>query len=495
MNLILQTLIFLIFAFIAFYLPGKFISEKLNISFNQLERLVILPVIGVFCYTGISIILRLMGFPFVFVYILLFGLVLRYIKNTKIHLKVPSVKLHSIILTIVLVIGAVSQTKFVVMSHDTLTHLAVIGELKNHFPPQHPTFANESLKNYHFLPDFLIAGINSSIPSDKYDLYFKILPFGASLYFGLSSYMVAAQFLRNKFLRILAVSLAYFSGSFAFLIPLFGNETGWKANTFMLDQPFDLPFNPQYSLAFVIFLVGTHLIVKFQKLGKIAHFYLAGIIFAAAFGFKSYTSVIGLIGVIAVAFHLLIFRRKIAGIKVALVSIVIFSISALLLVSNARNGLHFAPGWILKRMVEDPDRLNMASLTILEQHYLEKDNYLRVAQINIREAATYIFGNLGTRVLGFLFILTFLKKISKLSAEKVFIIIVVLSSLSIPLFFNQGGSAYNIVQFGPYALILTSIFSAIALEKVYIKMNFIKQKTLFIVIILVFLALSIPVNI
>ena len=243
MNLILQTLIFLIFAFIAFYLPGKFISEKLNISFNQLERLVILPVIGVFFYTGISIILRLMGFPFVFVYILLVGFVLGYVKNTKIHLKVPPVKLYGITLIIVLLAGAVSQTKFVVMSHDTFTHLAVIGELKNHFPPEHPTYANESLKNYHFLPDFLIAGINSSIPSNQFNLYFKILPFVASLYFGLSSYMVATQFLRNKFLRILAVSLAYFSGSFAFLIPLFGNETGWKANTFMLDPPFDLPFN------------------------------------------------------------------------------------------------------------------------------------------------------------------------------------------------------------------------------------------------------------
>ena len=493
----------------AFYLPGKIFLEKFKIKFDSLERLVIFPIIGIFIYTIISIIIRIFQLPFAVIYILLVPMTFQYFRkfrwNFRIFLKI---KPHFIILSLVLLLGTISQLRFNFFSfsessagitffsfHDSAFHLAVIGELKNHFPPQYPTFANVALKNYHYLPDFLLAGINSSIPIDKLELYFRIAPFFASLYFGLAAYLVASQFSKIIAFRILAVVLTYFAGSFAYLIPAFNKGADWNAASFMLDQPFDLSFNPQNLLAFTIFLVGFYFVIKYSKLGNIIYLIVAGLIYAASFGFKSYLSALGVCAILAVCLHLLVFKKKIEVIKVPLITISIFFISFFLLINSTKNSIHFLPGWILKRMVEDPDRLNMASLSILEQHYLEKNNYLRVAQINIREAATYIFGNLGTRILGFIFILTFLKKFRKLSAEKVFVIVVVVSSLSIPLLFNQGGSAYNIIQFGPYSLILTSIFSAIALEKIYRKMNFVKQKFLFSVIILAFFALSVPVNI
>ena len=541
MNLIPQFLFLAIFSLMAFYLPGKIFLEKFKIKFDSLERLVIFPIIGIFIFTIISIIIRIFQLPFTVIYILLVPITFQYFTKFRWNLHgLPKIKPYFVILTLVLLLGAISQLRFNFFSfsktsaeitffsfHDSAFHLSVIGELKNHFPPQHPTFANEALKNYHYLPDFLLAGINSSIPVDKLDLYFRLAPFFASAYFGLAAYMVASQFLKNKAFRILAVILTYFSGSFAFLIPVFNKGADWNAASFMLDQPFDLSFNPQNLLAFAIFLVGFYFVIKYSKLDKIIYLIVAGLIYATFFGFKSYLSALGVTAILAVCLHLLVFKKKTEVVKASLITISIFFISFFLLIDSTKNSIHFSPGWTLKRMVEDPDRLNMASLTILEQHYLEKNNYLRVAQINIREAATYIFGNLGTRILGFIFILTFLKKFRKLSADKIFIIAVVLGSLFIPIFFNQGGSTYNIIQFGPYALILTSIFSATALEKIYIrlaenrkntyfssyahvnlkknsslkagevyeKLNFIKQKTLFIVIILVFLALSIPVNI
>ena len=509
MNLIPQFLFLAIFSLMAFYLPGKIFLEKFKIKFDSLERLVIFPIIGIFIFTIISIIIRIFQLPFTVIYILLVPITFQYFTKFRWNLHgLPKIKPYFVILTLVLLLGAISQLRFNFFSfsktsaeitffsfHDSAFHLSVIGELKNHFPPQHPTFANEALKNYHYLPDFLLAGINSSIPVDKLDLYFRLAPFFASAYFGLAAYMVASQFLKNKAFRILAVILTYFSGSFAFLIPVFNKGADWNAASFMLDQPFDLSFNPQNLLAFAIFLVGFYFVIKYSKLDKIIYLIVAGLIYATFFGFKSYLSALGVTAILAVCLHLLVFKKKTEVVKASLITISIFFISFFLLIDSTKNSIHFSPGWTLKRMVEDPDRLNMASLTILEQHYLEKNNYLRVAQINIREAATYIFGNLGTRILGFIFILTFLKKFRKLSADKIFIIAVVLGSLFIPIFFNQGGSTYNIIQFGPYALILTSIFSATALEKIYEKLNFIKQKTLFIVIILVFLALSIPVNI
>ena len=513
MSLIPQFLFFAIFSLMAFYLPGKIFLEKLRLRSDSLERLVIYPIIGIFIYTISSIIIRIFQLPFAVIYILLVPIAFQYFRKFRWNFrKLPKIKPYFVILTLVLLLGAVSQLRLNFFSfsetsagitffsfHDSAFHLAVISELKNHFPPQHPAFANEALKNYHYLPDFLLAGINSSIPVDKLNLYFRIAPFFASLYFGLATYLVASQFSKIIAFRILAVVLTYFAGSLAFLIPIFNKGADWNAASFMLDQPFDLSFNPQNLLAFAIFLVGFYFVIKYSKLGNVIYLIVAGLIYAASFGFKSYLSALGIIAILAVCFHLFVFVKKIEVVKVSLITLSIFFISFFLLINSTKNSIHFLPGWTLKRMVEDPDRLNMASLTILEQHYLEKNNYLRVAQINIREAATYIFGNLGTRILGFIFILTFLKKFRKLSADRIFIIVIVLSSLSIPLLFNQGGSAYNIIQFGPYALILTSIFSATALEKIYMcldkKMAVIKLKKLFILIILVFLALSVPVNI
>src|SRR3990167_10448212 len=285
MNLIPQFLFLAIFSLMAFYLPGKIFLEKFKIKFDSLERLVIFPIIGIFIFTIISIIVRIFQLPFTIIYILLIPITFQYFTNIRWNLRTLSkIKPYFLILTLVLLLGAISQLRFNFFSfsetsagitffsfHDSAFHLSVIGELKNHFPPQHPTFANEALKNYHYLPDFLLAGINSSIPVDKLDLYFRLAPFFASVYFGLATYLVASQFSKIIAFRILAVILTYFAGSFAFLIPIFNKGADWNAASFMLDQPFDLSFNPQNLLAFAIFLVGFYFVIKYSKLGNVIY--------------------------------------------------------------------------------------------------------------------------------------------------------------------------------------------------------------------------------
>src|SRR3989344_1051017 len=143
------------------------------------------------------------------------------------------------------------------------------------------------------------------------------------------------------------------------------------------------------------------------------------------------------------AVYMLIIKKVTLFTKVLLVSVLIFSASYLTIIDNIKSGLNFAPGWTLKKMVEDPDRLFLPNLTLREQHYLSKKNFARIAQINLEEVAIYTFGNLGIRTIGFVYLFLLLKKFSSLSASMVFIIVSAFAGLLFPIVFNQGASPYD----------------------------------------------------
>jgi len=113
-------------------------------------------------------------------------------------------------------------------------------------------------------------------------------------------------------------------------------------------------------------------------------------------------------------------------------------------------------------MVEDTDKLDLSSIfTLREQHYRLTNNTKRIIQLQIYKLIIYTIGNLGIRILGFIYIIGWLRQINKLSPFQVFVMAAVPSSLFIPTLFHQG---YNVIQFAQYALILTSISTIVAVD-------------------------------
>ena len=109
----------------------------------------------------------------------------------------------------------------------------------------------------------------------------------------------------------------------------------------------------------------------------------------------------------------------------------------------------------------------------------------------------YLVGNLGTRLLGFLyFFIIVIRSIH--SKQKInplwilFLFINITIALSIPLLFNLSVNSYDIMQFTPYAIILFSIFSVVCLERIQEILK--KKKIAFVgvLIIIAIIALSIP---
>ena len=242
-------------------------------------------------------------------------------------------------------------------------------------------------------------------------------------------------------------------------------------------------------------MTGLYFIFEYQRKGNIRFIYLAGFIYAFCAGFKVHVAILGLGGLLVLSFYTLIFKKSYFFFKVFFITLIIFILFSLLIVDTFQSSLHLAPGWTLRKMVEDPDRLNLQNFVLLEQHYASFNNYFRLAEIYLKEFLIYIFGNLGVRILGFFYFIILLKNIQKLSPAVVFIMSASIGGLFIPIIFNQGSSPYNIIQFGVYSLTILSIFTAISVEKLIDRLSFFRNYLVTFCLIISIMLLSIPANI
>lgn len=367
--------------------------------------------------------------------------------------------------------------------HDSLWHLALIKEIAREFPPQHPGLAGIPLSNYHFLSDFILMFVHKISGLSVETVYFHIAPPIVSALFSLSLFTLAKQLSKSNWIANIAVGFTVFGGSFAYLIPLLlGSGTSWFANSFMLDQPFDQLTNVHTVLGFSIFLFAISFLWRYLEERKDIFGLWAGIFFGMATSIKAYAGAVGVIALIITAVVDLILHRRKRVVYPTLIAIGIFISLTLSINTSTKPPLVFAPGWILKKMVEDSGRFYNAHLTQLDQHYQATKNIPRLIQINMEELILYFVGNLGVRILAFAWIAKKIVSIRKTKTIHLFIITAIGTSLSTPLLFVQPVSAYNTIQFSPYALMLLSILLVIwASEK--------KQKA---VLLLILFFLSIP---
>src|SRR3990167_3923278 len=182
----------------------------------------------------------------------------------------------NILILLVLMIGIVAQNLVLFRGgwkvgslylfpslHDTMWNIALAGELFHHFPPQNPAMAGILLKNNHYFYPFFLAVTRYLTGIHIFDLYYRFGPITVSLLFGFGLYAVSSILTKNTFFRALTIFLGYFSGNFAFFLPLFlGRNLDWKGNTFFSDQPFDQLVNPYSVFGFTLMLFGIYSLSK-----------------------------------------------------------------------------------------------------------------------------------------------------------------------------------------------------------------------------------------
>lgn len=512
---------FILFILLFSYLPAKVIFHKLHIKSDDIfiDRGLSIT-FGITLFTLCTLFLKPLRISLSFLWIIpIFSIIylLFFITDFKKELVLFSKKKHILaylVIISVILIGVISQNLVLFRggmqvsgglvfpsSHDTMWNIALSTELYHHFPPHNPAISTQPLKNNHYFYPMFLATVRYLTGNNIFDLYFRFMPVLVSLLFGLGLYAVSAIFTKNMSFRALAIFLGYFSGNFAYFIPFFTKANfDWKGNTFFADQPFDQIINPYSVFGFALMLYGVYCLSESMQAKKNfswGYSIVGGLLFGILYGFKSFGGLIVILALIATIFLQFIFYRNLILLPITVTSLILFGLIFFLTTDPGSASLIWAPGWLLTQMMTDKDKLNLPHFADLEAFYRLNSNKIGLLKIKTIELAIYMIGNLGTRIVGLVYLL-YILFITHVRGRKYimqFIGIIIFTSLTIPLFFNLQNSTFNIIQFTPYSSVLLALISAYFLEIIYKYFSIRGKKIVGVTVILLFIILSIPVNV
>jgi len=433
---------------------------------------------------------------------ILFFIVLAVIWKVRFTFKLSKIK-APILIIISIVVGVLAQAwhfiasalagkeaiRYAVLaSHDQAWHAALIKELIQHFPPQIPGYSESILKNYHYFYDLLISGNVRIFGGDVFIYIQFIYPILISFFFGVAVYRICSLILKRQYLISLAIIFAYLGNSLAYILSLYGVGQ-WQSDTLLLDQPIIYLFNQQTVLSLSLMLYLFYLFNKFLKRDfNLILGIVTALMLVSLFGIKAYGFVLVFITMFIVLIKNIIKKwqnkqitsRNFFNITIICIFLGI-NLAALYLLNMSSNSsfIKFAPGWILDefflRLILPIDK-ELASHKAIA--VLLKQNW-KILMIQFWTLILFIIGNFHIRILGIL---------AKSKSEIGFMFkIISIISLFIVIFFNQSSSPYNIIQFGPYAMIATSILLFIFLDNI-------KNLSQMIIAVILIFAISLPIS-
>lgn len=374
-------------------------------------------------------------------------------------------------------------------SHDGIWHMALVNQLVKVIPPENPAFAGDVLKNYHFFYDLLVAVTNYLSGLPVQDLIFRFYPVLFSLMLGIGSYFLITKLFRErvkeiqvKVAAIFGLYLIYFSGSFGWIVEFlreghFGGESAFWAN-----QAVSFNLNPPFAVSLIIIIALFHIIFSFSSTSRLWSISLAIILAGSLIGFKSY----GAILLMASIFFVGLIIRKLYYFVILAGAVMI---SLLIFLPNfdiTSNLLIFSPFWLIHSMIDSPDRVGWARLSLTREAGFETNNWFKIIGAEGLSLVIFVFGNLGLRVISLLSVAK-LKSIIKDEKLLLLFIFAILSFL-IPILLIQSGNPWNTIQFSYYGLYVAALVSGVFLS---VLIRFPKVFSIFFALLIFVLA---PIN-
>ncbi|TSC63725.1 MAG: Uncharacterized protein G01um101493_351, partial [Microgenomates group bacterium Gr01-1014_93] len=396
--------LFALFSIGFFYLPGLAILKKANLGVNQ--KFILSWVVGVASFTLLAF-----SFGYIKFYSGLWILPVAGVSVVRKGIRLPriSVSKGTIFGGLVILAGCVSWLLTSVKNgllydfglgfwgahgHDGIWHLGLIESLKKGLPVENPIFSGETLGNYHYFFDLLVASTSVLSNLSSNDLYFRYFPVLISTLIGLLTFLVAKSWFNSTLAATLACFFVYFGGSFGWLI-------GGGESTFWAQQGISTLINPPFAISLVLFLAGLYLFHKVleQKQQSISLVIPLVILWGALIEFKAYAGVL-VLGGLGVVTSIQLVKKDFGFLKISLPTVLL---SALVFLPNNLGGtslLVFSPFWLIHSMVDFPDRLNFMRLFYARMVGLETGNYAKFLGAEIVGLLIFLVGNLGTRIVG-----------------------------------------------------------------------------------------------
>lgn len=510
----IDTIRFLLFFFTFIYLPGityqQIFLKKRKDTDGFLASQVLIIVTGAVLFFYFSLLVRALSLPYeLSLYSLAAILGFVFIKYNLSLISLPLSKnaTKTDLLTLfIIIISAYSLVFFhlgsivnyqiarITAASDSLWHLSIINELSKRFPPQHPGYAGELIKNYHYFYDLLIASAQRLSGIDVFVLYYRFFPLVSSLLLiGIIVAYLRKTITHNFLLVILGLILIIFSGNLSYVLPFISDQYDFyfKSNIFMSDQPFDQGHNAFNLFAFAVFFLIIYLLQTVNQKNEKHSYILLSLLTGLLIGMKIYAAVVVLGALAAVnLYHLM--KRDFRFFR--LLPLILPAILYFLLISSPSGGTHLVwrPFWVLDRMMADSDRLYIKDFLLKLDYYKSNNLYLRLVLTRIQQLLIYVVGNFNLRILGFLGAFFTLYNYKKITPHKVFIISAFTIAFLFPLFFIQSKNPYDIIQFNHYVLLIGGLLTLQVIVW-FSKNTQLGQKTITqIVILIIISAVTLP---
>ncbi len=475
-------------------MPGKIFVSKCGYKLSFIENLFFPSATGMLLFTFVAYILSWIKIP-LFIILLIFIssiIAIKYkywmfpkIKKEEIKPLVFIISLAVVFsLTMILSGQFGNETRLIdINSRDSLWHLALINELKVHFPPDNPGFSGIPLKGYHFFYNFLLAQLSNIFQLSPFSLYFQLFPLFIALLWGFGVYSLIYKWSGRKSAGLWAVFLTFFGGSFSFILRLQGHKGLSLDDAFGMTQPASSLVNPPFAISIIIILTTLFSLYNYLQSKKAEQLLPAIFGVGLAAMFKVYAGII-LIGGFTFFTVLELFKKRIVAL-VSLIPIAVLFFSTYWIFTGSAAFLIWFPLWAPHSVLTS----NMPWYGYTEKQYTySKLSVIRgLIEIELYGLRVFILGSLGTRLVGLLFIPFFLWYKKKLpSLFSVILLSMGLISLLIPLFFIQSIKVFEITQMTWYFLFFSALFASFGFSILFdLRFNKIFKIVLFLIVLFV----------
>jgi len=346
--------------------------------------------------------------------------------------------------------------------HDGIWHIALINQLAK-LRLDHPTFAGERIFNYHFGFDLLVAFFHLLTRIPVINLYFQFFPPIFAVLIGLLTYRLILELTRSKSSAFWATFFVYFSGSWGWLISFLRNRSLGGESMFWANQAVSTLINPPYALSLILFLSGDLLFLKYWERPSVSRLLITALILGILIQVKVYAGVIvlGSLFLLSSLSIILNLNKKIEIWQLFFACLGISLIVFLPFNSTSGSLLIFLPFWFPHSMLYAQDRFYWPLLANSRQIYFATKQWLKFLAAELFALFIFIVGNLGTRVIGFVFLLRLWQKKGKFFEFWLWFFLQTLVSLTIPLIFIQKGNPWNTIQFFYYFQFFLAILTGL----------------------------------
>lgn len=476
-------------SYFAFYIPGSFLFHSLGFKKVTQETVAIYSMVGLMIFALSYYALSWIYLQNIFLLVVL-GIDIYAVK--KYGFTIPKIeKSHRASVLFVLLLAIIFSLALTVTGiygntisyrHEDLLHIAYIRDMMVHFPPQHPGFAGVPLVGYHFLSDFIMSGVAKTFYIPVETVFFHMFPLFTSIMWALSVYFFMYKWVQKKAAGVWAVFLSMFGGSFGFILLLQGHKSVNLDSVFGIAQPVSSLFNSQFALTVpLIVVVLTLLLDYFQKRN---HKLLVPVVLCVGLipMLKAYGGIVMYAGF---SFFILteLIRKRFVSLIYFFTALGISLLTFGVFIGKGQ-GLLWYPLWPPRTVMLD----NLPWYKYGEKSYTYyREGVIRkIIEIEAFGLMLYFIGNIGTRFVGILLVVMF--NIRRKSPSLIFLTLLVMTitSITIPLFFIQRGKVFETIQFAWYYPVFCSFFAAIGFSH-FFSLNFPKiVKGLLIAVIVVF---------